>query len=65
MQRTAYIHDDQDIEDAIMQLRKANATMSTVEDGAIEGDYLVCTLQKLDDSGVAIIGKNLKSNIFV
>ena len=39
VQRTAYIHDDQDIEDAIMQLRKANASMSTVEDGAIEGDY--------------------------
>ena len=49
VQRTTYIHDDQDIEDAIMQLRKANASMSTVEDGAMEGDYLVCTLQKLDD----------------
>ena len=60
VQRTAYIHDDQDIEDAIMQLRKANASMSTVEDGAIEGDYLVCTLQKLDDSGVAIIGKKFE-----
>ena len=34
--------------------------MSTVEDGAIEGDYLVCTLQKLDDSGVAIIGKKFE-----
>ena len=35
MQRTAYIHDDQDIEDAIMQLRKANASVSPVEDGAM------------------------------
>ena len=60
VQRTAYIHDDKDIEDAIMQLRKANASMSTVEDGAIEGDYLICTLQKLDDSGVAIIGKKFE-----
>ena len=46
-----------------MQLRKANASMSTVEDGAIEGDYLVCTLQKLDDSGVAIIGKKFEKQI--
>ena len=60
VQSTTYIHDDQDIEDAIMQLRKANASMSTVEDGAIEGDYLICTLQKLDDSGVAIIGKKFE-----
>ena len=60
VQRTTYLHDDQDIEDAIMQLRKANATMSTVEDGALEGDYLICTLQKLDDSGVPIIGKKFE-----
>ena len=60
VQSTTYIHDDQDIEDAIMQLRKANASMSRVEDGAIEGDYLICTLQKLDDSGVAIIGKKFE-----
>ena len=29
----------------------------TINDGAAEGDYLVCSLQKLDDSGVPIIGK--------
>ena len=60
VQRTSYVHDDQDIEDAIMQLRKANATMSTVDDGAEEGDYLICALQKLDESGVPIIGKKFE-----
>jgi trigger factor len=34
--------------------------MSTVEDGALEGDYLICTLQKLDESGVPIIGKKFE-----
>jgi len=57
VQRTKYIHDEHDIEDAITQLRKGHATISTVEDGALEGDYLICTLQKLDDSGLPIIGK--------
>ncbi len=52
VQRTIYIHDEHDIEDAIMQLRKSHATIATVEDGAIEGDYLICTLQKLDETGV-------------
>ncbi|MFL2983075.1 MAG: trigger factor [Candidatus Neomarinimicrobiota bacterium] len=60
VQRTTYLHDGQDIEDAIMQLRKANASITMVEDGAIEGDYLICTLQKLDDSGVPIIGKKFE-----
>ena len=60
VQRTIYIHDEHDIEDAIMQLRKSHATIATVEDGAIEGDYLICTLQKLDESGVPIIGKKFE-----
>ena len=60
VQRTAYVHDDQDIEDAIIQLKKANATISNVDDGAQEGDYLICTLQKLDESGVPIIGKKFE-----
>ena len=60
VQRTTYVHDEQDIEDAIMQLRKSQATMTTVEEGAIEGDYLICALQKLDESGVPIIGKKFE-----
>ncbi len=59
--RTNYLHDDQDIEDAIIQLRKAQASIVTIEDGAKEGDYLVCSLQKLDDSGVPIIGKKFEN----
>jgi len=60
VQRTTYLHDEQDIDDAIIQLRKANATMTTVESGAAEGDYLICTLQKLDESGLPIIGKKFE-----
>ena len=57
VQRTKYVHDEHDVENAITQLRKTHATITTVEEGAIEGDYLICTLQKLDESGVPIIGK--------
>ena len=60
VQRTTYLHDEQDIDDAIIQLRKANATMTIIEDGAVEGDYLICTLQKLDESGLPIIGKKFE-----
>ena len=57
VQRTKYLHDDHDIEDAFLQLLKAHATINTVEDGAQEGDYIICELQKLDKSGLPIIGK--------
>ena len=57
VQKTKYIHDEQDIEDAINQLRKSHARIQTIEDGAMEGDFIICTLQKLDESGMPIIGK--------
>ena len=60
VQKTQYIHDKKDIDDAIHQLRKTNASMKVIEEGAEEGDYLVCDLQKLDESGVPIIGKNFQ-----
>ena len=61
VQKTTYISDDQDLEDAIVQLQKSKARIETVEDGAIEGDFIVCDLQKLDESGVAIIGKKFEN----
>ena len=61
IQRSSYIHDEHDIEDAMTQLRKSHATMTTVEDGSIEGDYLICTLQKLDESGLPLIGKKYEN----
>ena len=57
VQKTKYIHDEQDIEDAINQLRKSHARIQTIDDGAMEGDFIICTLQKLDESGIPIIGK--------
>ena len=61
VQRTRYIHDEQDIEDAIIQLRKSHATIKNIDDAAIEGDYIICTLQKLDQSGLPIIGKKFEN----
>ena len=61
VQRTRYIHDEQDIEDAIIQLRKSHATIKNIDDAAIEGDYIICTLQKLDLSGLPIIGKKFEN----
>ncbi|MBL7014223.1 MAG: trigger factor [Candidatus Marinimicrobia bacterium] len=61
VQKTTYISDDQDLEDAIVQLQKSKAQIETVEEGAIEGDFIICDLQKLDENGIAIIGKKFEN----
>jgi len=63
VQRNKFIPDDQDINDAIDQLRRSHARIETVEDGAQEKDFILCDLQKLDDSGVAIIGKKFEKQM--
>ena len=63
VQRNKFIPDDQDINDAIDQLRRSHARIETVEDGAIEKDFILCDLQKLDESGVAIIGKKFEKQM--
>ena len=63
VQRNKFIPDDQDINDAIDQLRRSHARIETVEDGAKEKDFILCDLQKLDDSGIAIIGKKFEKQM--
>ena len=63
IQRNKFIPDEQDINDAIDQLRRSHARIETVEDGAKEKDFILCDLQKLDNSGVAIIGKKFEKQM--
>ena len=63
VQKNKFIPDDQDIDDAIDQLRRSHARIETVEDGAREKDFILCDLQKLDESGVAIIGKKFEKQM--
>ena len=60
VQKTEYISDDVDIDNVINEMRKSRSEVKTVEDGAKEGHYLIVDLQKLDDSGLPIIGEKLE-----
>ena len=63
VQRNKFIPDEQDINDAVDQLRKSHARIETIEAGAKEKDFIICDLQKLDESGVAIIGKKFEKQM--
>ena len=60
VQKTEYISDDKDIDNVIDEMRRSRAEVNTVEDGAKEGHYLIVDLQKLDNSGLPIIGEKLE-----
>ena len=63
VQKNKFIPDEQDITDGINQLRRSHARIEAVEDGAKEKDFILCDLQKLDESGVAIIGKKFEKQM--
>ena len=63
VQRMKFISDQQDMDVAVDQLRKAHARIETVENGAREKDFILCDLQTLDDSGVPIIGKKFEKQL--
>ncbi|MEC8839124.1 MAG: trigger factor [Candidatus Neomarinimicrobiota bacterium] len=60
VQKTEYISDDIDIDNVIDEMRRSRAEVKTVEDGAEEGHYLIVDFQKLDNSGLPIIGEKLE-----
>jgi len=60
VQKTEYISDNIDIDNVIEEMRRSRAEVKTVEDGAEENHFLIVDLQKLDQSGVPIIGEKLE-----
>ena len=61
VEKTKYVCDDEDIDLAIEEVRNGHAEVKTVEDGAQAGDFVVCDLQEVDNTGIPIIGKKLET----
>lgn len=60
VERTVYETSEEDVDLYISEMQERLAEVKTVEDGSREGDFLVVDLQKLDDSGVPIIGEKFE-----
>jgi len=59
IEKNIYEPDEEDMQSAMDELRKSKMEVQTVEDGAESGDFVIADFQKLDDSGVPIIGEKL------
>lgn len=60
VEKVVYITDKEDVNLTIDDMRRSRAEMKTVEDGAKEGNFILADLQKIDESGVPIIGEKLE-----
>ena len=60
VEKVVYVTDKEDINLTIEDMRRSRAEMRTVDDGAKEGDFILADLQKIDESGVPIIGEKLE-----
>ncbi len=55
---------DEDVEAVLESLRKDQAVMQKVEDGAKSGHYVLADFQEVDAGGTPIIGKKFKDRFF-
>ena len=60
VEKVIYITDKEDLNITIDDMRRSRAEMKTIDDGAKEGDFILADLQKIDESGVPIIGEKLE-----
>ncbi len=60
VEKVVYITDKEDVSLTIEDMRRSRAEMKTVEDGAKEDNFILADLQKIDESGIPIIGEKLE-----
>ncbi len=59
-EKVVYVTDKEDVNLTVDDMRRSRAEMRTVEDGAKDGDFILADLQKVDESGIPIIGEKLE-----
>ncbi|MFQ5823976.1 MAG: trigger factor [bacterium] len=55
---------EEDVEEALQDVREQMAVMHPVEEGAKEEHYILADLQEIDTSGVPVIGKKYEDQLF-
>ena len=60
VEKVVYVTDEEDLKLTIEDMQRSRAEMRTVEEGAKDGNFILADLQKVDVSGVPIIGEKLE-----
>ncbi len=64
VEREVYEVDDQDVADALNDVRERMAVMEPIETAAEDGHFVLADLQQIDATGLPIIGKKFEDRFF-
>ncbi len=64
VEREIYQVDEEDVAEALENVREQMAVMQPVENEAVENNYILADLQQVDVTGVPIIGKKFEDRFF-
>ncbi|MBD3289096.1 trigger factor [candidate division KSB1 bacterium] len=64
LEKKTYEISDVDVEEALKNLQEQQATMKTVDEEAQVGHFIVADFQKIDASGVPIVGQKFENRFF-
>ncbi len=53
--------EDEDVEQAVEDLRRQQATLKTIDDGAAEDHFILADLQEVDEAGTPLIGRKVEN----
>ena len=63
VEKTNFISNEKEIEDTVNNILNSQSKTEKIEEGSLEGDFMIADFQEIDESGIAIIGKKEKKYI--
>ena len=65
VEKTNFISNEKEIEDTVNNILNSQSKTEKIEEGSLEGDFMIADFQEIDKSGIAIIGKKEKKYIAI
>ena len=65
VEKTNFISNEKEIEDTVNNILNSQSKTEKIEEGSLEGDFMIADFQEIDESGIAIIGKKEKKYIAI
>ena len=65
VEKTNFISNEKEVEDTINNILNSQSKTEQIEEGSLEGDFMIADFQEIDESGIAIIGKKEKKYIAI
>jgi FKBP-type peptidyl-prolyl cis-trans isomerase (trigger factor) len=65
VERIKFLSNDEEVDKTIENIMNSQAKAEQIEKGSKDGDFLIVDMQRMDESGLPIIGKKEKKYIAI